>query len=108
MKKKEEDAKVNRSHIALVAILSLFIFILAGALFYSSSPDKAAPTIDPCKCPCHKIHEKEVQRDISRRHEDREASRLMSAKESERMMQEQEEFCSQPFREFLEEYGNQD
>jgi len=78
----------------------------AGTLWEKKSPPPSSPITDDCGCYCHKLHEKEEKEILAQIREDRMLLQEERARESEKIMKSQEEYCSQPFRVFLEEYGN--
>jgi len=90
-----------------IILMVVSLLLLVGGFIYQR-PDKAiiAPAFDvECGCYCHKEHEKEMDKILKEIHKDRALLREERARESDKIMKDQEEYCSRPFRQFLEEYG---
>ena len=94
--------KLNKSLIAITLFSVLFgIAVLWDKNFSSPSP----PITADCGCYCNKLHEKEEKKMLSQIREDRVLLREERARESDKIMKEQEEYCSKLFRDYLELYG---
>ena len=89
-----------------ILILAGFVLLVGGAFIYKRPPPTIIPPFDvKCGCYCHKAHELEMKKILHSIEEDRALLKKEKRIESEKIMKDQEEYCSQPFRVFLEEYG---
>ena len=80
--------------------------IFMGTFLSLSAREKSSET-EEHKCSNHECDsQKESQ--VNKNKQEERFSFSMTARESEKMMKEQEEFCSRPFREFLEEFEKSD
>jgi len=75
---------------------------MLGGIFYDA-PVKIKEIHPECTCACHRQHEEELSQELAQLKARRDEEREWKGAQSERMMKEQEEFCSRPFVNFLEE-----
>lgn len=90
-----------------IILLVVSLALIVGGFIYQR-PEKViiSPSFDvECGCYCHKEHEKEMGKILKDIREDRALLREERARESDKTMKEQEEFCSRSFRQYLEFYG---
>lgn len=82
--------------------------IFMGTFLSLSAREKSSAT-EEHKCSNHECEfDSQKESQVNKNKQEERFSFSMSARESEKMMKEQEEFCSRPFREFLEEVEKSD
>lgn len=86
----------------LSALITFIILSVSTGFVIFILNKKSSPVIiyEKRTCSCHLEHEKEMNLDIIRRRELIEESRVLSSTESEKLMNSQEEECSEAFIEF--------